>query len=474
MKKLIPFLLAAFPVLLFAQTAKTSLAFTHVNVIDVKEGSIKKDQTVVITGNRITAVGKKAPIPKSAQVINATGKYLIPGLWDMHAHVLSRWDRAAPLYMANGVTGVRDMATYLSLAKVKDMRRDVLDGKLLGPRFITPGPLLDGPVTRFPRVALLINSEERALKVADSLKEAGADFYKTYDRLPREAFYAIIKKGKEYGLPVAGHIPASVTAEEAAKAGMKSIEHNKFIAPADTNLSKPISKYFRDATSALSNKDTMAAIESNRQAIDLAIKYFDEQDAVRRGRVYAKYNTWVTPTLVQSLKGYYSSQELLNNRNWHYMPPNIVADWTSRVKEKDVIRTDNPAFAKLQLKTIHGFHEGGVRFLAGTDANDAFIGNIPGFSVHQELQLFVKAGLSNLEALQTATLNPAIYLNATDSLGTIAKGKLADLVLLNANPLDDIQNTQKINAAVANGRYFSRKDLDKLLADVESSVNKIN
>lgn len=452
--------------------AKTSLAFTHVNVIDVRKGEIKKNITVVISGHIISAVGKKKSVPKNSFIVNATAKYLIPGLWDMHAHILNRWDRAAPLYIANGVTGVRDMATSHSMQEVKQIRQNVSDGKITGPRFITPGPLLDGPSSRFPGVAILVSSKERAIKIADSLKEAGIDFYKTYDGLSREAFYTIIQKGRQYHLKVSGHIPASITREEASNAGMTSIEHIKFVAPTDTIDGNPVN-FFREASWALAGKDTQSAIEKNHTGIQLAIKYFNDDNVMQEGKIYVKNNTWVTPTLVQSMKAYYPNEDLLNNKTWKYMPATIVGGWRDRIlSNADIFRMDNPDFAKLQLRTIYGFHKVGVKFLAGTDANDAFIGNVPGFSVHEEMQLFVRAGLSNFEALQTATINPAIYLDASDSLGTIEEGKIADMVLLDQNPFKDIKNTKKILAVISNGKYYSRKELDKLLSEVELIVMK--
>jgi hypothetical protein len=412
----------------------------NVAIIDVRTGIVSRNQFVRIEGNKISSISGKPASTKNAIMIDGTGKFLIPGLWDMHAHFLSRWDRSAPLYLANGVTGARDMANSMSFADIRELKKIVLAKKILGPRFITGGRLLDGPQSRFANVALLISGKERAAIVADSLKQEGIDFYKVYDNLPRDAFYVFIQKGKEYHLAVCGHVPSSISPEEASSAGMKSIEHLKLFLSRNNVPGDSTRRLFQSAMLDLSRKDTFSASEKNRQGLALLSTAFSDHDANEAGKLFARNGTWIVPTMVQTLPGTYGKKEMLKEKNWEYMPASVTTGWRKRLmNDQLVMRFDTSAFVEYQLRCIREFHKAGVQFLTGSDANDGFIGNIPGFSVHQEMELFVQAGLTNLEALQTATLNPALYLEAIDSLGTIEKNKIADLVILSANPLDNIQ-----------------------------------
>ncbi len=220
-----------FTCVVFAQTnnANATFVFTHVTVIDVTGMPSKSDMTVIVAGNRIEAIGKtgKVKTPKDAQIIDATGKYLIPGLWDMHVHTLSNERRETffPLFIANGVTGVRDMGTSTPLEQVNQFRREIADGTRLGPRIVTAGPIVDGPKPVNPTISIGVANEIEARRAVRLLKQQGADFIKVYSTLPREAYFAIVDEAKKQGLAFAGHVPLSVTAAEASNAGQKSMEH---------------------------------------------------------------------------------------------------------------------------------------------------------------------------------------------------------------------------------------------------------
>jgi len=221
----------------------------------------------------------------------------------------------------------------------------------------------------------------------------------------------------------------------------------------------------------IANKDTLSAIAKNKLGVQLSVQYSHPGNAEKRGALLAKNNTWITPTMVQSIRGYSQKQELLQNKNWDYIPATVSSVWRYRVaNDINLMRFDFPEYAQLELQTIRDFHKAGVKLLAGTDANEAFIGNVSGFSVHQEMELFVKAGLTNLEALQTATWNPAVFLEKTDAFGTIDVNKVADMVLLDANPLENISNTKKITGVILNGRWVNRKMLDGMLEEVKTLV----
>jgi len=228
---LLVILLLPCEVLLVAQTATPStgaLVFTHVTVIDVARGLLQPDMTVVVEGNRIAAVGKSARVPRNAKIIDATGQFLIPGLWDMHAHSLTdkRYEYTFPLLIANGVTGIREMGSNLAPEEVNKVRHDVLDGSLLGPRFgALTYQILDGPGTQI-NTATAVTTPEEGRDFVRTYKQLGADFIKPYNLLSREVYLAIVDEAKRLKIPVEGHVPVSMTAEEVSDLGQLTIEHN--------------------------------------------------------------------------------------------------------------------------------------------------------------------------------------------------------------------------------------------------------
>ena len=450
-----------------------TLAITHVTVIDVAAKDtkrvLKRDQTVVITGNRIAAFGetKRVKLPAGAQVIDATGKFLIPGLWDMHVHTLSKdmWETFFPLFIANGVTGVRDMGTSTPLEQVKQIRREIADGARIGPRIVAAGRIVDGPKPIIPPVSTGVANEAEARQIVRLLKQQGADFIKVYSLLPREAYFAVADEAKKQGLSFAGHVPLSVTAAEASRAGQKSMEHMfSVLEGCAVNEDELRQQAMRSAPAGL--------LRSQAESTDT----FDPKKAAQLYSLLAKNHTWQVPTLaVRHSAAYYDEGIFANDPRLKFVYFSLRERWKpapaspfSRLTKEDYGKLKRlfPA----ELKVIGEMRRAGVLFLAGTDTPNPYV--FPGFSLHDELGWFVKAGLSPLQALQTATLNPATYLGMTGSLGTIEKGNLADLVLLDANPLEDIGNTKRISAVVANGRLFDRKALDAMLAQVESAADR--
>ena len=462
------------------QTTKTSFAFTHVNVIDVKNGTIKKDMTVVVNGNRITAVGKKISVPKNAQLINASGKYLIPGLWDMHTH--SREDTFArkfifPLDIANGITAVRDMNGDCvnncngtpDIFQLNQWRKEIAKGILIGPRiYAASSPLIDGEHP-FWHFAYSVKNAAEARKAVHFFKDRGVDFLKVYSGLSREAYFALADEAKKINMVFAGHVPVAVSVLEASNAGQKSLEHMHGMQEGCSTLENELRAEILDSLQSQFKREGKSHLYPFY--ISQAKKAFATYDPVKAKNLFAafvKNKTWIVPTLID--KDFMSKQvndpaSILNDPNNKYAPLSIRYIPDKILKgadaESKLLRIER--YKKMVTEMQHA----GVGILAGTDMA---LRN-PGFSLHSELALFVEGGMTPQQALQTATISPAHYFN-TDQFGTIEKGKFADLVLLDANPLVDIHNTQKINSVVANGRYFSRKDLDKLLADVEAFANK--
>jgi Amidohydrolase family len=440
--------------------AETTLVLTHVNIVDVTGKPVLRDATVTIQGPRIAEIaGGKTQIPKGARVIDASGKYLIPGLWDMHVHtVFGDWlppdeNVILPLFVANGVTGVRDMGGDLDVLKV--WRAQIEAGKLLGPRMVIAGPMLDGPVPRFPS-SVPIKDASDGRKAVDDLKKGGVDFIKIQSLIPREGYFAAAGEANRLGIPFVGHVPDAVRATEASDAGQKSIEHL-------TGVFEGCSPVEDELMKGPKGPGRFVATYSEVRAKALIARF-------------AKNQTWQVPTLVWE-----HGQWLIDESNFSHDPltkyaPAAWKDRTWPMFTKDILKDmdTDPApvrerFTQMELEIVNKMRKAGLPILAGTDTA-AGVHVFPGFSLHQELVFFVKAGFTPLEALQTATVNPARFLGRQADLGTVAKGKLADLVLLDANPLDDIHNTQKINAVVLAGRFFSRKDLDDMLHAVEVSA----
>ena len=447
-----------------ASTQEPVLAITHLNLIDATGSPVQADMTVIVEGKRISQIGKSdaIPVPKTARVVDGHGKYLIPGLWDMHVHeIFGAWipadERITPvLFVANGVTGVRDMGG--DLEELKKWRSRIVEGKLLGPRMIISGPMLDGPVPQFPSSAPVKDAAE-GRRIVDELQKHGADFIKIQSLVPRDGYFAAADEAKKVGIVFAGHVPDKVRATEASNAGQKSVEH--------------LTGVFEGCSTV--EDELMAAPRGPERGRFLST--YDPARAKALIALFVKNQTWQVPTLYWErgewlIEQTSSGQDPLVKyapaawrvRAWPLFTTGISKDWST-----DPF-ADREKFFQAELKMVGEMNRAGVPILAGTDTA-AGVRVYPGFSLHEELELLVQAGLTPMEALQAATRNAGKYLKLGDT-GTIEKGKRADLVLLDFNPLTDIRNTRKIQSVVLAGRYFSRADLDHLLAGVEAEAAK--
>jgi hypothetical protein len=314
------------------------------------------------------------------------------------------------------------------------------------------GPMLDGPQPRFPS-SIAIKTPEDGRRAVNDLKKRGADFIKLQSLIPRDAVFAIADEAKKQGITFVGHVPDSVRASEMSNTGQKSFEHLIGIFEGSSPLENEFIK------GGKSEGKFLSAYDPKRAAALFAL--------------LAKNQTWQCPTLVWERGGNLIDEtDFAHDTRAKYAP----AYWKDVTWKRftDEIEHDfntddlatRKAFIAKELQVVNEMHRAGIPFLAGTDTPPG-VYIFPGFSLHEELQRFVAAGFTPLEALQTATLNPAKFLGMEDHLGTIAEGKLADMVLLDANPLDDIRNTQKIAGVIANGRYLSRGQLDKILTGAE-------
>ena len=458
-----------------------AVAIRRVTVVDVLDGSLHADQTAVIEGNRIFAVGPaaKVRVPPDADPIDGTGAYLIPGLWDMHVHSVTNValdgavesvaarDWHFPLFLAHGVTGVRDMndgTGDATLAMTNSLKRRLAQGDLPGPHFLAAGPSIDGhPHLGTNSVEVRTPAEARA--VVDRLADAGADLVKPYENLSREAYFAIMDQARRRRIPVAGHVPFRVAPAEAADAGQRTAEHLLALAAGcSTEAAVERERFARVLLEydRLSDIDRALAVFRHERAL------YDRRDPATCGPTIAAYlrsGMAETPTLVSYHHFVRAKETLSDAASMRLVPRAIVRNWEGMLGSDDVRTAQSilRPIVPLQAENTRLLNDAGVVLLAGTDVGIPTL--VPGISLHEELGLLVDAGLTPLQALQTATLNPARVLGLIGSLGTVEPGKLADLVLLDANPLANIENTRRIRAIVADGRLYRRADLDRLLAE---------
>jgi imidazolonepropionase-like amidohydrolase len=461
-----------------ARPARSSvLILDHVTVLDVASGLARADQTVVITGDTITTIAASGSLsaPKGAHVVNARGKFLIPGLWDMHTHVAGvfaapAWARQVllPLLVANGITGIRDMGGDLDA--LASWRKEISTGALLGPQIVAGGPMMLPPrrPTAAPVAAkpeeLPIATPDEAREAVRRLQQRGADFIKIID-VPRNAYFAIAEESRKDGITFVGHVPSDVTAVEASNSGQKSIEH-VFYSSLAFDCSSQGDTLRQKLRTARAKHDSQAIGDTR----DEANRTFSAENAAALWSLFRKNGTWVTPTLFAIRANSHHLEDSAADPLLVYLPASLRKDWAPAQNPTQDDR-DTAAWWLRQFendrKLTGEMHRAGVRLLAGSDSLDSYV--FVGASLHQELQQLVAAGLTPREALAAATGNPAEFLGRGD-LGDVAKGKRADLVLLEANPLDDISSTQKISAVVLGGKYLSREDLDELLAKARAAA----
>ena len=477
MKRIAALLALCFiPALLQAQehsAAAKTLVFLHVTVIDATGAPPQPDKTVVIEGDRIVRIssGQSVPPAENAETVDARGLYLIPGLWDMHVHV---WDAnvAFPLFLANGVTAVRNTGGHAE--DLQHWRKDIMAGRV-GPNLIACGPVLDGDPPIHPDHSVVVHNATEGRAAVDRLQADGWDFLKVYDNLPRDAYFSIAAEAKTRHIPFVGHVPLSVTAIEASNSGQKSIEHLDGLA----YVTSPLGEQFRRARLERIGKpaqpgEMMKLPLRIADEINQLADTYDETRASNLFTLLARNQTWQVPTLsVAHVFGSVGSQAIYQDSRLQYVSPQIRESWQNNpivhIEIPEYVAGRKRAFEEA-LHMTRAAHKAGVPFLAGTDS-----GGVPylyyGFSLHDELALLVQADFTPMEALQAATLKPAQFLGIADQLGTITEGKQADLVLLEANPLDDIRNTRRIRAVVVRGHYLDRAALDALLNQAKSAAS---
>lgn len=416
--------------------------FVNVNVIPMTAEIVLAEQSVVVQSGKITRIGHvdTVPVPKGAEVVDGTDRFLMPGLAEMHAHVsgthAAQVDRLVTLFVANGVTTIRGMlGRYEHLA----LRERFASGVAFGPTFITSGPSLNGRTVSGPLDAARQVIEQQA---------AGYDFIKVHPGLDAEEFAALATTANEIGIPYAGHVPVAVGLRHALQFKMTTIEHldGYFAAllPASSGAAGGYGGFF----------DVMLA------------KELDASQIPALATATAAAGTWNVPTLVliEQLIDATPVTELKRRPEMRYVSATDINNWVAAKQEQLSERGFDLETARraieLRRRIILELHRSGAGLLLGSDAPQVF--NVPGFSIHRELDALVAAGLTPYEALRTGTVAVAEFLNS--NTGVVAEGKQADLILLNANPLLDISNSKRIHGVMLQGRWLPRGELDARLA----------
>ncbi|GAC1687251.1 MAG: hypothetical protein NVS9B3_05770 [Gemmatimonadaceae bacterium] len=445
-----------------AQPNRDRVALTHVTIIDVETGARRRDQTVILADGRIAAVGASASLesPAGTRRVNGRGKFLIPGLWDMHAHTYRSLNIVPALYLANGVTGIRDMGSRIGVQPVLALRDSIRAGLVRGPRMVVGG-MVSNLTPGIDSTSATTVTPATARAIVDSLARLGVDFIKVVQLTPA-TFFAVVTAAHANGLHFAGHLPWGVDLRVASDSGMLSHEHLWGILTACSTTEDSLRSVIADRPGPPEAPRDDSRVEGRFVSALTARRDWAKCDALFQ-RV-ARNGTFVEPTLLVARElGWPREFAHANDPRLRYVHSGERERWL-RVHSAPPWTIDAPgnrALFTAYADLVRRIGATDVRLLAGSDAGYPFVYH--GFSLHDELATLVAAGLTPLRALQTATLNPARYLGATDSLGTVAAGKVADLVLLDADPLADIHNTTRIQAVVANGRYLDRDALDRLL-----------
>lgn len=444
-------------------------------MIDGTGAPATADSTVLTFDGRISAVGpaNAIAIPGDAKVVDAPGKFLIPGLADMHIHLTGAGEPTGsrefllPLLLANGITTVRDMGGRIDW--LKQLRSEIESGKRLGPQIFFTGPYLDGNPPAFQPSIVVQNKVEAAAAVGKLISE-GVDFIKVQSRLNRESYFAIAEECGKLHVRFVGHVPDTVSASEASEAGQTSIEHLTGVLVATSAREDELRR--EQIAPGPANQSMDEAIQRGREWQRKLLDTLSSQKAELLVSEFKRNRTWQVPTFPTLVHmGFLTPEtDLGGDPRLKYVPFKLREIWDQGRKSQFENRdeTDYKLRAEIirrSLEIVRKMNTAGVPIMAGTDAAAPNV--FPGFGLHEDLVYLVQAGLTPMQALQAATMRPAEFLGRSREQGSIEVGKRADLVLLDANPLEDIHNTQKIRAVVLSGKLLGRDELDALLAGVE-------
>lgn len=463
-----------------AELFDNAICITNISTIDPLDG-LKENQTVIIQEGKIHKIiaSDKIDLDPKNEIIDGTGKYLIPGLWDAHVH-FAFTEELAPsmfdLFLAYGITSVRDTGGKIDF--VKKWKDEATANPTSAPRVMIAGPLLDGMPNVYdgsdpgrPPLSVGLSTIEDVKNQINYLDSLGVDLLKAYEMLTPEQFATVTQLAKEKGLKVTGHVPLSMDVISASNAGLNSMEHMRNLELACASNADELLEQ-RHQLLDLGKNDPGGILRSriHQAQRSTAIENYDEQKADEVLAVLAKNQTWQIPTLALatgSVRKYFNKTNF--QESFQLLPAALEQQWTTAIENigENEVSAFNQSYHEWKLNMVSKIHKAGIGIMAGTDCPIFFL--TPGLSLHEELLVLVEAGLTPLEALYTATYNPAKYFNLENELGLIKENYWADLVILDANPLEDIQHTQQINAVIRQGKLLNRGDLDQIFERLQEN-----
>ena len=463
------FLFATIPFLCLLNCTNTAeeqvdVLIQHANVIDVNTGEVSGEMSIGIRNDSIVYLGNGNSNFSASQTIDATGKYVIPGLWDMHVHfrggdeLIGENKNLLPLFVANGITGVREAGGDMT-TEIFKWRAEMENGSLIGPMIYTSGPKLDGPRATWAGSIPVVTKEDAVIAI-DSLEQMNVDFIKLYDsRVTREAYIWILEEAERRGIRTSGHMPFTVMLEEAVTAGLGSVEHLYYILKGSSTEEQQVTD------------DNINRKASFWGSMTTLMDSYSEEQAQKAFKMLVDNDTYVTPTMhIGNTLSYLDRDDHSNDEYLNYIGEGIIETYQGRIRSAARASEEfiamrhrlNTAFKNLVPK----MSAAGVSLLAGSDSGASNSYTYQGISLHQELAALVDAGLSPIEALKAATINGAKFLRVEDFYGTLAVGKSGDVLVLDANPLENITNTQRINRLVMKSKTYSSADLKAMLESV--------
>ena len=433
--------------------SETALLIKNINIVDVKNGVIVENQQIVIDSGKIASITERLNDPKEfMNQIDGSDQYILPGLAEMHAHIPSpptsqkRIEETLFLYLSNGITTIRGMLGHPAHLILQER---VAKGELLSPRIFTSSPSLNGYTVR---------SAEEAIDKVTRYAQEGYDFLKIHPGIRLEVFEALIATAKEQDIPFAGHVPVDVGIVRALESEYATIDHiDGFIeglVPEEAAVNPNSNGFFGYNFTSLADTTRIN---------DLVL--MSKEHKVWIVPTQTLFERWFAPT---------SADEMLSQPEMKYMPQATLDNWRQRKIESTGAESGFDEelwneFIEIRRKLIRTIRDSGQGLLLGSDAPQLF--NVPGFSIHHEMETMVKAGLSPLEIIQSGTINVAEYLELTDSIGEIKSGMEADAIIVRKNPLENVQNLKELSGVLLGGQYLSRKDIDLRLKEIEDNTN---